>query len=260
LKSNVIILTSGLSGSSILAGLISKKGYWLGDYTEKINYQTYENSELVRLNINLFQEGGYSWHDVTEIPPPLVDDLYRLSLKPGTDKYIEFVQKCSNNQPWLWKDPRLSYTIFFWREFLNIGKCKFILMHRDIKQSWTGIVLRGKAPISFENLRIVEENCVRSSRKFLKKEGISFLDITFEDLILDPDETINLINKYLAIDLSLNDLQSIYKGSFYKLRWSTVDFYKAKMKYYYCKFIKRDTCVFPRKREGRGSGWYHIKH
>jgi hypothetical protein len=211
LKSNVIILTGGLSGSSILAGLISKKGYWLGDRTEKINYQTYENSELVRLNINLFREAGYSWHDVMEIPPPSVNDLYRLSLKPGIDKYIEFVQKCNDNQPWLWKDPRLSYTIFFWREFLNIGKCKFILMSRDIRQSWTGIVLRGKTPISFKNMRIVEQNCIRSSRKFLKKEEISFLDITFEDLILEPEKMVNLISKYLAIDLSLNELESIYK-------------------------------------------------
>jgi hypothetical protein len=47
MRKNVIILTSGLSGSSVLAGLIANAGYWVGDETfKKDDYDTFENREL----------------------------------------------------------------------------------------------------------------------------------------------------------------------------------------------------------------------
>ena len=56
---NVIILTSGVSGSSVLTGLIAKAGYWTGDTTAKKEYETYENQELIDLNLRLFKESGF---------------------------------------------------------------------------------------------------------------------------------------------------------------------------------------------------------
>jgi len=259
LKSNVIILTGGLSGSSVLAGTIAKKDYWLGDNTEKINYQTFENSQLVKLNIELLHKSGYSWDDVMDIPSPSINSLREIDSVSCTNRCKDFVHECNNNKPWIWKDPRLCYTIFFWYKLLNIKSCKFILVERDIKQSWTGIVLRGKTPISFENMKIIENNCIKYSNKFFHEVGVNFLNISFDELILHPEKTIKKINNYLSINLSLKDFQAIYKGSLYKLRWTTLDFYKARMKYCYYKFIKRDATHFPRKREGRGSGWYHLQ-
>ena len=70
MKQNLIILTGGLSGSSVLAGLINKAGYWLGTKTTKVKYDTFENSKLVELNIKLFRNSGYFWRGVDDIPPP----------------------------------------------------------------------------------------------------------------------------------------------------------------------------------------------
>ena len=56
---NVIILTGGLTGSSALAGLLAAAGYWSGEGTfRKRDYNTYENSELIRLNRQLMQRAG----------------------------------------------------------------------------------------------------------------------------------------------------------------------------------------------------------
>src|SRR5690242_9748399 len=59
-NSNVIILTSGLTGSSVLTGLIARAGYWTGSQTFKKEYDTFENVELIRLNRDLFAAAGYS--------------------------------------------------------------------------------------------------------------------------------------------------------------------------------------------------------
>jgi len=258
LKSNIIILTGGLSGSSVLCGLIAQKGYWLGEDTKKVGYQTFENSQLVELNIGLLHASGYFWDDTMDIPPPSVEELKQLVSDTDNEKYQDFIQKCNNYEPWLWKDPRLCYTIFFWHKFLDLKKCKFILMHRDPKQSWTGIVLRGKTPISYKNMQTVEQNCIDRARLFLRQNHLDFLDLSFEDFMLHPNNSISRINSHLNIDLTVNDLFSIYKGELYKLRWTTIDYFRSQLMYCYYKIIKRDVAIFPRRKGGRGSGWYHV--
>ena len=57
---NVIILTTGLAGSSVLTGLLAEAGYWTGDDTfKKSDYNTFENQELVELNRGIFKAVGY---------------------------------------------------------------------------------------------------------------------------------------------------------------------------------------------------------
>ena len=55
-RPNVLILTGGLTGSSAFAGLLTASGYWCGEDTfKKSDYNTYENSELIRFNRQLMQ-------------------------------------------------------------------------------------------------------------------------------------------------------------------------------------------------------------
>ena len=68
---NVIILTSGISGSSVLTGLISRAGYWLGDVTHKKEYDTYENQELIDLDLQLFKQSEYTGTMPWSSPPRL---------------------------------------------------------------------------------------------------------------------------------------------------------------------------------------------
>jgi len=54
MKKNVIILTHGVSGSSVFAALLGRAGYWLGSETvQKPDYDTFENAALVALNYEL---------------------------------------------------------------------------------------------------------------------------------------------------------------------------------------------------------------
>lgn len=257
MKKNIIILTGGLSGSSVLAGLLATKGYWLGSETKKIRYPTNENSRLVDLNIEILQRSGYGWDDAVDIPPPSVASIQAIAGQADLAHFKSFVAECHDNSPWLWKDPRLCYTIYFWKNFLDLSNCKFILMSRDIQQAWTGIVLKGKMPITFDDLNVVETNCLEHSKAFFKQENLDFLPVVFEDLLVDPQKTIQQLNAFLEIDLNLQDFISVYKGPLYKPRWSKLDAHKAAIKLAGYKYIKQDIIAFPRKKKGAGSGWRH---
>ena len=58
-RPNVIILTSGITGSSVLSGFLAHSGYWAGDTTHKKEYDTFENAELIALNLKILQQAGY---------------------------------------------------------------------------------------------------------------------------------------------------------------------------------------------------------
>src|SRR6056297_1716649 len=186
-KSNLIILTPGLSGSSVITALIAKSGYFLGDNTAKIQYDTFENEKLVEHNISLLRYTGYQWDDPGDIPPPSVEKIKALHNVVEVATYRDFVIDCDDSAPWIWKDPRLSYTIFFWKDLLNISDCKFIHITREPKQVWTGLILRARFPISLKNLQTIHKNAISSVRQFLDSYSIKALNLNFEDLILHSE-------------------------------------------------------------------------
>lgn len=68
---SVIILTTGSSGSSVLASVIAREGFWLGTKTAILDFNIYENAELVKLNISLLRKAGYRRRDANDLPPPM---------------------------------------------------------------------------------------------------------------------------------------------------------------------------------------------
>lgn len=246
MKKNVVILTGGLSGSSVLAGLIARAGYWLGNETTKVKYNTFENSKLVKLNIELFRKSGYLWRGIDDIPPPSIDRILEESRNLDLTKYQQFIEECNTHKPWLWKDPRLSYTMFFWKKLIDYKSCKYILITRDPKQTWTGIVIRGKSAVPYDKLGNIQQSCFNASHRFIKQEGLEHFIMTFEDLILHPDESLSDINGFLETNLDIEDFKAIYKGQLYRKRWSQFDYFKAKMIFSYYKYILRTIVEFPR--------------
>lgn len=108
---NLVILTTGSSGSSVLAGLIAREGYWVGHKTAHLHFNTFENAGLVNLNITLLRKSGYPGRDANDLPPPDVSRLEALRDTEDLAPYRAFVEECERHRPWLWKDPRLAYTI-----------------------------------------------------------------------------------------------------------------------------------------------------
>jgi len=246
MKSNLIILTGGISGSSVLAGLISKAGYWLGDDTKKVAYDTFENSRLVDLNNAILKASGFHWRDIGEIPPPSIRNIMACVENLELDPFQEFIDQCGHHRPWLWKDPRLSFTIYFWKKFVDLENTKFMLMLRDLKQTWTGTILRGKEPIAYKDVATIQNNAKDAAINFFEINHLEYLPLSFEDLILTPDAVITKINNFLGTNLSLNDFLSIYKGTLYKKRWNLMHFYQAHFKFLVLKYIFKAAITYPR--------------
>jgi hypothetical protein len=117
----IVILGMHRSGTSLTANLVKQWGAYAGPEEElaaadKWNpYGYWENFPLIYLNMDLLNAVGAR----TYAPPSdsMREHLKHLSLAGSfRDRALKMVSKFSNGvAPWLWKDPRVSILLPFWK-------------------------------------------------------------------------------------------------------------------------------------------------
>jgi hypothetical protein len=219
MQKNVIILTSGLSGSSVLTGLIARGGYWTGDETFRKKgaevYETFENQKLIDLNRKLFAEAAYVGNYLVECSTTAIQDISLLYPKLDCSEYRDFVAHCDSHRPWIWKDPRLWLTIRFWKNLLDLDQCRFILLTRGSVQSWVSTTLRRQI-MTYRYSKTYEETIKASILEFFEETHLPYLHLGYEELISRPKETVQRLNAFLDAELSVDDLKKVYHKPLYK--------------------------------------------
>lgn len=244
--SGVIILTTGSSGSSVLAGTIAAKGFWVGRETKKLNFDTYENARLVDLNVEILKAAGFQRYDCNDLPSPEVARIRSLAKSPLSSVCKDFIAECDAHRPWLWKDPRLSYTIHLWGHFLHLERIKFVFIERDMKQSYAGLILSRRVPMSYAQHNMINQNYKNSVLSFFETHSVPFLMLEFEELLLKPESTLPRVSLFLESNITVEDLRGVYKGPLYRVRYTKRDWYEALLRYYLYRYVKRDYIRFPR--------------
>ena len=206
---NIVILTHGWTGSSVFAALFGEAGYWLGADTRRtLYYNTFENAELVSLNEALLRtliptlnhEHYFDAEDVIEIERRAHDqDLHT---------YRKFVDQCNNNDPWLWKDPRLTWTMRIWSRILDLKKTSFLVLTRDHTQAWISANRRRHVQ-SVQFTRNYNDGITRSNVRFLEEHGLPYMQASFEGLLLEPEGTLDRLNEFFGTQLTLDRLRAV---------------------------------------------------
>lgn len=215
MKTNTFILTTGLSGSSVVTGLLQQAKFWCGEETEYKNnstgqYETFENSKFVALNDQLVSEFGTSfqsksWYDLT-----LRDKFTHLLKTQKLNEYKNFVDNCAVHEPWVLKDPKLWITLGFWIELFKDQEFNVIVLSRDVKQLWLSQTNK-RIIYDYQYLKNSEEQSKQQLMNFLNKNQISFIELVYDDLVQHTEKNIDKINHFLGTSLTLNDWNCIYK-------------------------------------------------
>jgi len=209
---NTIILTSGLTGSSVLTGLLARGGYWPGDHTvKKKDYDTFENVDLVQLNRDLLQRFAYESIYQTRFSLEAIDRVEAFSREMDVEPYREFLRRCESNRPWVWKDPRLWVTIRFWRHVVDLSDCNFLVLTRDHFQCWVSTNSR-RVIQSYRHTRSYESAVADANVAFLEENRFPYQHITYDGLIAEPELTLARLNRFLGARLTVADLTAVYRG------------------------------------------------
>lgn len=212
---NVIVLTTGISGSSVITGLLAKSGLWAGDDTVFKNnitgkYETYENKKLVDLNDSLIREigselEGEAYYDATARGK--FDDIYT---KIDTTKYDSFIDECNSHSPWVWKDPRLFFTIGFWKNSLDLTNIKVVVLYRNSYELWKSQAIK-RIIYSYRYLKNSEEKSRHELLSYLESNNFSFISLEYSQFTNDPVTSINILNKFIGTSLKKENWDEIYR-------------------------------------------------
>ena len=151
---NLIILGSGRSGTSMAAGMFSNSGYFMGEKHEYLKansanpkgfYEDYEvntiNEDILKKTVPNFPEkirrcffSSYTFYRarwLARIP---------LGKKIESDMDIDArIKKCTTRQPFCYKDPRFSYTLPVWQNFLS-QETQYLVVYRHPYQTSESII------------------------------------------------------------------------------------------------------------------------
>ena len=82
-------------------------------------------------------------------------------------------------------------------------------------QSWISSILHRQIT-TYRYMRNYETRIQRSAVAFLEQNGLPYLHLNYEDLILHPSEAIELLNRHLSTHLTVEDLKAVYNKPLYK--------------------------------------------
>lgn len=160
-----LILGSGRSGTSMVAGILSKSGYYMGENLypkDEGNPKGYfENAYINGINEEILAQ------ITPRRPPGIIGDLFFRSRPKYWQQWVSVVptdtkircpedvkrriQEMVAHSPFCFKDPRFSYTLPAWRPYLD-EETVFIVVFRDPLTTVTSMVK--EANRSHPDLRI----------------------------------------------------------------------------------------------------------
>lgn len=170
-----VIVGSGRSGTSMLAGILRESGYFTGGSQlapSSSNPKGYfESAEINQLNDQLITT-------VTAVRPsgPL-GYLYPWRMSPGllwladldietsvhpTHQQLELMERLSSKKPFCFKDPRFCYTLDAWRPVL--GEAVFLCVFREPGRTVASVKkdVREQYPRErYRNLRLTKDHIFR---------------------------------------------------------------------------------------------------
>jgi len=168
---NCLILGSGRSGTSMIAGTLSKSGYFMGERLypprESNPKGFFEDPEINGINEALLAQ-------VTPKRPPLIGQwffrdrptfgerwLARIPLGtkiPVPPNIGERIRRATRREPYCYKDPRFSYTLSAWRPYLK--NTVFICVFRNPASTVASILKECQTAKYLKNFKITRDQAL----------------------------------------------------------------------------------------------------
>lgn len=217
MSKNVVVVGMPRSGTSLTAGIFVRQGYFLAengmDELQKADahnpFGYFEAGSLVGSNAKIFSRAGFK-HDNTwlysEIPAEVADLIPKLTPDQADQALVE---KYNRNTPWIWKDPRLCYTLGYWWQMLDPGTTAVLLIKRnseDIFQSFVRLGWRAPGNAGRQEVEKRVLNHWQAAEKAIVEFKIPCLTIDYSDYQRDPVDVVCRINDVFGLALDVSDL------------------------------------------------------
>lgn len=204
MKKSVIVVGPMRSGTSMVAGILSKIGVDMGEdawHKSRANPTGYfEDVDFFQLNEAILEAAGGDRRD-----PPSRKDILRK--KELFNERVKELIDSKEKELWGWKDPRNVLTIDIYIE--HIDNPYIIICSRELDSiilsysTMTGLSYK-------DSESIINEYIDRLRNLIIRLEEYKVMELQYESVVNDPVERVDNIISFLGIEVSETDRRKAY--------------------------------------------------
>jgi hypothetical protein len=213
---NIIVVGVPRSGTSLVAGIFVKKGYFVaedpledlrpGDQFNPSGY--WESKDLIEANVDILRAVGFPYHNTWMFEPITDEQVGRIARLEQLESHRGMLDSYQARSPWIWKDPRLCYTLEYWWPILEASNPVVFFIRRNpdhVFRSFLRIKMRDHELQRDEVLARL--NChLMAAERAIAGFGIPCCRLTYEQFSSDPEKTAKAIREVSGVPVGPSEL------------------------------------------------------
>jgi hypothetical protein len=214
---NVLVVGMPRSGTSMTAGIFARAGYFVTDEPDVDlrpgdpgNPDGYWEAEgLIERNVEVFREAGYEGHNTWLFDPIEPEVARRIHSVRPLEGHAEFIERFEENAPWIWKDPRLSYTLGYWWQLLDPENTCVVLTKRDpeaIYRSFLRLGWREPSNEARDDVYTRVEDHMAAATEAIRQFDIPHAVVEYERVADNSERIAEAISALCSIAVGASDL------------------------------------------------------
>ncbi len=215
---NAIIVGMPRSGTSMCAGVFARLGYSAalpgaseelrdGDKFNRDGY--WEAKSLIDRNVEVFEAAGYGHHNTWMFDPitdETADNIQHLQTILG---HQEFIETFNDHSPWVWKDPRLCYTLPYWWSALPKNCAKVLLIRRNPEDIYNSFLRVGwRVPDADSKVEVFGriQKHLEHAERAIDDLNIPCLKLHYSSFQNEPRVVAQQLSEFFEVGISVEDL------------------------------------------------------
>lgn len=214
---NVLVVGMPRSGTSLTASIFTNQGYFVAENESKelrdsdeYNPSGYWEAEpLIKSNAEILAAAGFNFDNTWLFEAISAEQAAVIPKLAAKDKHKDLVEKFNRNSPWIWKDPRLCYTLSYWWPLLNPETTRVLFLKRDPNEIYNSFIrLEWRKPGNEAKQDVMQrvEDHLAAAELALKQLNIPFIEVNYADYKNQPEKTVLELNETFGLDLNPDDL------------------------------------------------------
>lgn len=214
---NVLIVGAPRSGTSLASSILAGVGYHvghirsrrerLGDDHNPFGY--FEADDIVEANARLLERGGHPFHNTWTsgaITEAAMAEIRGLVVREEDRRLLA---RYEQEAPWLWKDPRLCFTLPYWWKLLDPSSTVVWLTTRDTSHAHPSFIRKGWAEAGGAEkrrvTRIVRQHA-KAAREAIDSLDIPHVTVDYADYAKDPSGVADRLSRAFGVRITPDDL------------------------------------------------------
>ena len=177
-----------------------------GDAHNPLGY--WEAQPLIEANVQVFKAVGYQHHNTWLFDPISDEQAARIPAIAVVAGHRELVARYEAKTPWIWKDPRLCFTLGYWWPLMNPQTTAVLLVRRNVEQIFNSFQRMGWVKSDSDRVRIAYLTAahIAAAESAIARLSIPHLVIKYEDFDAQPARMAQRIGDFFGLGVSASDL------------------------------------------------------